>query len=129
MIRFNARYFSLFIFLLIAEIIIGMYVHDAIVRPYVGDLLVVILIYTFVKSFFNIAPLPLCISVFIFACGVELLQYFHIVNLLGLQHNKLARIIIGTSFSWTDILCYFAGIALIMFAEKFNPKIKTTTKS
>ncbi len=122
MFKFNLRYFMCFIFLLITEILIALYVHDEIIRPYIGDLLVVILIYCVVKTFLIIAPLPLTISVFIFACFIELLQYLQVVKLLGLQHNKLARVIIGTSFSWTDMLCYFAGIIIILFIEKVRLK-------
>lgn len=39
-------YASCFFVILIIEIIIGVYIHDAFIRPYIGDVLVVILICT-----------------------------------------------------------------------------------
>jgi len=47
--------------------------------------------------------------VFIFSVIVEILQYFKIVEILGLQDNRLMSTIIGTSFDIRDILCYFVG--------------------
>ena len=97
--------------ILAVEICIGLFVHDGFIRPFVGDVLVVILIYTFIRIFIpeKIRLLPL--FVFIFAAGVEVLQYFKIVEILGLQDNRLMSTIIGTSFDIRDILCYFVGCA------------------
>ena len=69
----------------------------------------VILIYTFIRIFIpgKVRLLPL--YVFIFAAAVELLQLIRIVEILGLQDNKLMSTIIGTSFDIRDILCYFVG--------------------
>jgi hypothetical protein len=118
MLQFNKKYFLLSILLFITELLIALFVHDSVIRLYAGDLLVVILIYCFVKSFLNIQAWPLATGVFIFACFIETLQYFKIVNQLGIQQYKLARIIIGTSFSWTDIVAYAAGLAIVLFFEQ-----------
>lgn len=115
--NFNLRYFITFIILLITEILIALFVHDTIIRPYIGDLLVVILIYAFIRTFVATPPLQTAVAVLAFAFTIEMLQYFNIVNHLGLQHSKIARIIIGTSFSLHDLLAYTAGFALILFAE------------
>jgi hypothetical protein len=45
------------------------------------------------------------------------LQYFHVVELLGLGHSKLARVIIGSSFEWMDMLAYTLGIGLVLSIE------------
>ena len=97
--------------LLAVEILIGLFVHDRFVRPFIGDVLVVILIYTFIRIIIpgKVRLLPL--YVFIFAAAVELLQLIRIVEILGLQDNKLMSTIIGTSFDIRDILCYFVGCA------------------
>ncbi|GAK91186.1 hypothetical protein JCM19297_683 [Nonlabens ulvanivorans] len=49
---------------------------------------------------------------------VELAQYAQVVDLLGLSDNKWARIIIGTSFSWWDMVCYTIGFIIILLIEK-----------
>jgi hypothetical protein len=117
-LTFNLKYFIATVILFITELLIALYVHDNIIRPYIGDLLVVILIYCFVKSFFNFSAKNTAIGVLIFAYATEIMQYFHVVNLLGLQHSRIARIIIGTSFSWEDILVYTAGIIIVLLIER-----------
>jgi hypothetical protein len=64
-------------------------------------------------------------AVLLFAFGIEILQYLVIVEKLGLQNNRLARIVIGTSFSWEDILAYLAGIVIVIVFERFvsNKKV------
>jgi hypothetical protein len=120
MLKFNKTYFGLTLLILITEIIIALYVRDNIVRPYIGDVLVVILIYCFIKSFFNTKVVPTASFVLLFAFGVETLQYFKIIEILGLQNNSVARIAIGTSFAWMDIACYIVGIAIVLAVEKIT---------
>ncbi|KAA9038615.1 DUF2809 domain-containing protein [Ginsengibacter hankyongi] len=115
--RFNTYYFIIAIIILFAEIIIALFVHDEIIRPYFGDLLVVILIYSFIKSFINTPTLPTAIAVLLFSYIIELSQYFHIINKLGLQRSQLARVIMGTSFGWADLVMYTAGIAVVLLLE------------
>ncbi len=115
---FNKRYLILFILLLISELYIGFFVHDTIIRPYIGDLLVVILIYAFLRVFMTKPYFRIALFTFIFACLVELAQYYNVISLLGLEKNKVARVLIGTSFSWIDILAYFGGFILIILGEE-----------
>ena len=99
-----------------------MFAHDRIIRPYIGDLLVVILIYCFVKSFLDSPVKPTAIGVLVFAYAVEISQYFHLINLLGLENSSLARIILGTSFEWVDLLAYTIGIVVVIILENFFSK-------
>ncbi len=115
--KFNSGYFVSFIILLITEILIALYVNDQIIRPYIGDLLVVILIYCFIKSFFATPVIRTAIAVLLFAFTVETLQYFNLVEKLGLQNSKAARIVIGSAFEWMDMLAYLAGSVLIILVE------------
>ena len=124
-IKFNWYYFVLTILLLGLEILIALFVHDGIIRPYIGDLLVVILIYCFVKSFVNTPVFMTAVSVLLFSYTVEILQYLKIINILGLQHSGIARIVIGTSFEWIDLLAYTAGVVIILLVEKQLGKITT----
>jgi uncharacterized membrane protein (DUF485 family) len=118
MLKFNKTYFSLFILIFFTEVLIALYVHDAVIRPYFGDLLVVILIYCFVKSFLDTKVFPSAIFVLLFAFGVEMLQYLNIIEKLGLQDNRIARTVIGTSFEWNDIVAYMSGILIVLLVEK-----------
>lgn len=128
MLTFNIRYFRLFSLILVTEILIALYLHDRIIRPYFGDVLAVILIYCFIKSFLKTKVFPTAVFVLFVAFGIETLQYFNIVEKLGLQGSKIARVVIGTSFEWTDMLTYIIGIAIVLLTEKLtthNPKSET----
>ena len=116
--KFSPFYAFSALLLFITEVLIALFVHDQFIRPYIGDFLVVILIYCFVKSFLNTPVVPTALGVLVFAYTVELLQYFRIVEVLGLQHSRAARIIIGSSFEWQDILAYTLGILMVVLVEK-----------
>lgn len=121
----NSRilYAITFSILLITEVLIALFVHDRIIRPYVGDMIVTAVVYTFVRIFvpqkFKLLPL----YVFIFAVFVEFLQYINIVSILNLQDNSFLRTLIGTSFSWIDIACYFIGCIPLAIWELKKSKI------
>lgn len=116
-IQSSRKYFGLAVLLFAIEVLIALFVHDSIIRPYVGDLLVVILLYCMVKSFLNISIWKAATSVLAFSFLIETLQYFHFVRMIGLQHSKLASIIMGNSFHWIDLVAYTLGIAVVLFLE------------
>jgi hypothetical protein len=118
MFSFSKKYFLLTSLLLAIEIFIAAYMHDPFIRPYFGDFLVVILLYCFAKSFINISVWKAAIGVLLFAYLIEMMQYFQLAKLLGLQNSKLARIIIGSSFGWEDILAYTLGIIAVLLLER-----------
>lgn len=129
MLTFNRNYFGLAVAIFIIEVLIALFVRDNFVRPYLGDVLVVILIYCFVKSFLPLPAFPVAISVMAFAFTIEFLQYVHIVDKLGLRKSTLAKTVIGTSFAWNDILAYIAGIVVILMIERYRPKkLRSTTR-
>lgn len=104
--------------LFITEVIIAIYVpSSSFIRHAVGDFLVVILIYCFIKGIVDLDPNKLIIAVLLFSFTVEFAQYFQIVELLGIE-NKILRIIIGTTFSWNDQLMYALGCLLCICTRK-----------
>src|SRR5471030_466133 len=115
--KINYRYLSTFIILLIAEIAISLFIHDNIIRPFVGDALVVCVIYFFIRSFIRKSMKFLPVYVFLFACLIEVGQYFNLVSLLHMENIRIARIIIGSTFDLNDIFCYFVGMILIFVYE------------
>lgn len=116
LVQISKNYMLSFFIILIIEIFIALFVHDAIIRPYVGDILVVILMYTFIRGLVRKPIKFLPVYLFLFASAVELAQYFRIVELMNLQHNKVISIIIGTSFDIKDILCYLvAAVGLVIW--------------
>lgn len=75
--------------------------------------------YTFIRGFIeNVKFLP--IYLLFFASIVEIAQYFHLVDKLSLQNNKVISIIIGSSFDIKDILCYLIGSIILIIWEKME---------
>lgn len=118
--RFDLKSFIIFCIFFLIEVLIAKYVNDSIIRPYVGDILVVILIYYFIKAFIETKSLYIIIGTLLFAYLIEIGQYFHIADILGLE-NKILRIMIGSSFSWGDILCYTIGAGICLFPTRLKP--------
>ena len=110
---FRKKYAILSIALFVVEVFIALFIRDHIVRPFVGDMLVVILIFTICRCFINANYFWLASCVLIFSFAVEIGQYFDLISILGLQHCSLARTIIGTTFDYHDLLAYSAGALLI----------------
>jgi len=121
MFRLNGLYSITAITLLVIELCIGKYLHDPWVRPYGGDLLVVILIYCTIKSFVDTPVIATTCGVLLFSCAIEITQYFHLTRHLGWENSALARIALGSSFSLVDILLYTIGCAVIIIVENIRP--------
>lgn len=101
------------VLIFLIELLIALFVRDRFIRPYVGDMLVVVLIYTFLRILFPEKPRLLPLYVFLFAALIESLQAMNIVGVLGLQNNRFFSILIGTTFDWKDIVCYGVGCVLL----------------
>lgn len=110
-------YAALFFLLLGIEIYIAENVHDSYIRPYVGDVLVVILLCCLLRVIWpnGIKYLPLC--VFLFAVFIEILQGIGISSLPIIRENKTLYIALGSVFDLSDILCYAVGCTLVFISE------------
>jgi hypothetical protein len=118
--RFNKFYLTLTLLLFLIEVLIAVYVHDDFIRPYVGDFLVVVLLYCFVCSFVKAPVVPMALAVLLFSYLIETLQYFHVVQWLGLGKSRLANTLIGNYFTWSDIIAYTVGIGCTILVEKWR---------
>ena len=112
--RLRLIYGVLFFVILITEILIALFVRDNFVRPYIGDMLVTVLICSFARIFIpeKIRLMPM--FVFIFSSLVEIGQYFDFVKLLGLDDNVFISTLLGRTFSLADLICY--GVGCLLFA-------------
>jgi hypothetical protein len=123
-LRFNKNYFFLTIILFSIEVVIALFIKDSVIRPFIGDVLVVILIYCFLRIFLNVNYRKAAPGVLLFACLIEILQYFDYVKLLGLEHNRVLSVMMGRTFEWLDFAAYFVGFLLIILTESFINKRK-----
>ena len=112
----------------VVEVLIALFVRDNFVRPYVGDMLVTVLLCALLRIFFpeKLPPLPL--YVFLFAATVEVAQFFDIVKLLGLENIGFLSVIIGRTFSFADIICYAVGSAIFFLLEMVGKRRNNSLK-
>ena len=122
MFAFQKRYLILTIFLLLVEVLIALFINDTFVRPYIGDLLVVVLLYCFLRTFINLPALAIALMALLFAYFIETLQYVDFISSSGLQNSRLARILLGNSFDWGDMLAYTLGIISVIAIERIFEK-------
>ena len=98
-----------FLAILAVEVCIGVFVRDRFIRPYLGDILVAVLLCCLAKAVWPRLPLtalwvlPVCIA-------AEVLQLLDLPARLGLE-GTVAGIILGATFDWKDLLCYTIGCA------------------
>ena len=116
--KLRITYAVIFGVLLITEVMIALFVHDDFVRPYIGDVLVTILLCAFCRILIPKGIPALPVFVFLFAAFVEFAQYLNLVKLLGLENNAFFSTILGTTFSWPDLICYAVGCCLFWAAER-----------
>ncbi len=107
MLTFNQKAFT-----------IAMFMHDAIIRPIFGDFLAVITLYYLLKSFLKFSELTLILGSLCFAYLLEALQYIDFLTFTGLKDYKIIAVVLGSSFSWVDIVAYTLGALFVMLSEK-----------
>ena len=116
--RGRTRYALFSLLLFATEILIATRLaHMPLVRGSLGDVFVVMLLYCLVLSFRNVDRLRLAGGVFLFACAIEMAQYFGLAHQLGFRRGSAASIVLGSTFQWTDILCYFVGCAAALVLD------------
>ena len=108
-------YLAAFFLVLLLEIFIGVFIQDNFIRPYVGDMLVTVLLCCLCRVIFpRLSP---AIPVFLFSAVVEGIQWFGLTEKLGLQGTVMG-IILGSTFDWRDVLCYAFGCIVFAITER-----------
>lgn len=118
--KFNKHYFLAFLILFCIEALIAIYLKDGFIRHTFGDYLVVILLYCFLKSFIKDKSFHIALAVFIISYAIEFLQLFKLLELLNLQKNSVANIVLGSTFHVSDLIAYTLGIITILIFENLN---------
>lgn len=106
-------YLIAFTLLLGIEILIGHFAHDDFIRPYVGDILVTVLLCCLARCILLDGCPWLPTAVFCLAVFVECVQLIDIPVLDG----TLWGIILGSTFDLADVFCYALGCASFSIAE------------
>ena len=117
-LSWRPRYALAALLLLLVEIAIALWVRDRFVRPYVGDILAVILVYAALRAVTTLRVVPAATIAFLVGLLVEIGQAVNLLGLLGLADHGVARIVFGTSFSIGDIVCYAVGATIAVLVEQ-----------
>ena len=104
----------IFLGLLLVEICIGLFVHDDFIRPYIGDVLVTVLLCCLCRCVKPEGMPLLPVWVLLFSILVECAQLIEIPALDG----TLLGTILGSTFDIADLICYAIGCALIAGADR-----------
>ena len=104
-------------FLFLIEAGIALWVRDRFVRPYLGDVLAVVLVYLGLRAVTTLRVLPAALVALAVGVLVELGQAVDLLGHLGLTENRVASVVLGSAFSTGDLLCYAAGALLVIGAE------------
>lgn len=108
--HFRPLYFAIALLLLLVEIAIAtIYSSVEVIRGSIGDILAVMLLYVLIRALYPVGSLRLALGVFGFAVALEAGQYFGLAERLGFARGSVGSILIGTTFSWADIVMYGVG--------------------
>jgi hypothetical protein len=92
--------------------------HWHFVRSSLGDYLVVFLLYFPALVLRPFPPRKLAAAVFAFAVLVELAQALHLADALGFERGSVGYIVLGATFSFSDIVMYGLGSLTCVFVDR-----------
>lgn len=119
MIIFRPNYLALAAALFVVEVAIARgSIPGAFVRNSVGDLLVIPLLYFFLRGVTRAPPLVALVVGLAAGLTAEVLQYLHLADLLGLKPGSLLYIVLGNTFSYSDLLMYGIGGLLAAWLDR-----------
>ena len=112
-LRLSLPYAVAAVTLFVVEVLIALFVHDGFVRPYVGDVLVVLLVHCTVLAVFDLPVRPTALGTLAFAYAVEGAQLAGVGD--RLDGHPILQTVVGTTFQGGDLVAYAVG-ALVALA-------------
>lgn len=118
-LAYNKKYLIASMILFLIEALIASFLTQGFIRHTFGDYLVVILLYCIFKSFIKTKPIYIAAIVLVIAFGIEFLQLTNLLALLNLQNSTVAKLILGSTFSISDLIAYTFGVLSILIIEMY----------
>lgn len=114
-------YLLISVFILTIEVCIALFVRDAFIRPYFGDYLATILVYTTLRAFLSISVRKALFFSIVISYAVEFFQSVNGLKTLGWNTNELLNTVAGSTFDWGDMIAYTVGVMTVyLFEFKIN---------
>ncbi|PLB18053.1 MAG: DUF2809 domain containing protein [Flavobacteriaceae bacterium FS1-H7996/R] len=73
--------------------------------------------YCFFKSFIKGNHFYIAMGVLAFSFAIEFLQLVNILKPLNLQNSHSAKLILGSTFQFSDLVAYTLGIITVLIVE------------
>lgn len=116
--RFRPGYALAALALFLIEVAIALWVRDRWIRPFGGDVLAVMLVYCGLRAVTRLTVVPAAILAVAVGFAVEAGQALNMVDRIGLGGSSVARTVLGTSFTWEDLVAYALGGAIVVLIER-----------
>lgn len=111
------NYNYLYTFLIVLLIEISIVFSDGFIRHTLGDFFVVILLYSLIKAFTKLSVKKAAFLTLGIAYLIEFLQLMKISDLFPKKGFKVLSIILGSTFSFSDLVAYTLGIVCVLIIE------------
>ena len=122
--KVSRRYVIWFFSLLGLEIAIAAFHFHPFIRGFVGDMLIVPLLYVFLRALFYNLKRQTAIYALLFAYLIEAAQWIQLPRSLGLK-GTLIDLTLGNTFDPMDLIAYTLGFLLIIATETLFKNTKS----
>ncbi|MBO6879131.1 DUF2809 domain-containing protein [Winogradskyella sp.] len=126
-LQFNKNYLVLAHSLFLIELAIAFIIKTGFIRYTFGDYLVVILLYAIFRGCTNLSVRASALVVLLIAYGIELLQLTPFLTYFNLQDSVAAKLILGSTFQFGDLVAYTLGIISVLIIEHYANNKNTHT--
>lgn len=93
----------------------------AFITAYAGDMLWALLVFLGFGWVFPAHPTSrVALYAAAFSLAIELSQLYHAPWLDALRTNRIAALVLGQGFLWSDLFCYAVGVALGILLERMR---------
>ncbi|MDG2530001.1 DUF2809 domain-containing protein [Caulobacter endophyticus] len=116
--RIRSGHLAIAIALFVIEVVIALFVRDAFVRPYLGDVLATAMVYFAVRGLTSRGRGAAAAAAFGLGAAIEIGQALHVLDLVGLGGSRWARVVFGGVFDLKDLACYAAGVGLAVLLDR-----------
>ena len=89
------------------------------VRNTLGDFFAVILLYCLIRSFFSFKVSQAAIITLTMAFTIEFTQLSPLSESHIFKRFPIVKLLLGSTFSWEDIITYSSGITVVILIEKY----------
>ena len=122
-------YFILFLAMFAAEAaILKFFEKNLFIRGFIGDVLAVIFLYALIMSVVKIKKNYVIVFSYLTGIILEIGQYYNFAKIIGMENNKVFKVLFGAHFDWKDISAYSIGAIIVLIMEILVEKNKKVQK-